>query len=276
MDYHNKGKHTEEPKLLETIRLAKISKERKKALADSLNTGVAFSLQNIHLKPPTYTELSNNNGNQQENQSSDIPSIQIKDGSIANLPSPKLVVPPSLIEDELKPNRNNVPEKGILFKKDLFEKVKKKKTMLNFENDYLYNIVKRNTDLSIKYMRDLILQLKFRKKYGAFETIGETTIEGSSTDGAIFAYTGLDVLVLDQQGFEKIFSSQTGDVRQKIQFFFEYFKDVKYNVLKRICFLFKEQRFKINETIYKEGSICDDLYFIKSGEVQVRNKNNNL
>ena len=262
----------EEPKLLETIRLAKISKERKKALAESVNSGALFSLINKQIQPLSLIEFENGEGNQQEKHSIDAGSVQIKEGSTTNLPSPpntKAILPPSLHDEVINLPQNNIKEKGILNKRDLFEKIKKKKTVLNFENNYLYNIVKRNTDLAIKYMKDCILQLKFRRRYGPFETIGETSVEGSSIDGAIFAYTGLDVLVLDQEGFDKIFSSQTGDVRQKIQFFFEYFKDVKYHVLKRICFLFKEQRFKVDEVIYKEGSLCDDLYFIKSGEVQV-------
>ena len=152
----------------------------------------------------------------------------------------------------------------------IIKKIMSKRDVLNFENDYFYNVVIRNEDLVSKYIKDNLNMMRFEKKICSGETVGELSMSlNYARTASILAYTNLYVLYLDQKGYENTFMNQIDEVREKVQYFVNYFKDVKYDVLRRMCFFFKEQRYKIGDIIYKEGGVCNDLYFIKSGEVQV-------
>jgi len=68
---------------------------------------------------------------------------------------------------------------------------------------------------------------------------------------------------------KRSFFAQIEGVQEKLAFFKDYFKDVGFDTFKRLCFLFTEKRFNLGEVVYKEGEHSNNLYFIKSGEVQV-------
>ena len=81
--------------------------------------------------------------------------------------------------------------------------------------------------------------------------------------------TDLYVLELNSKAYERVFADLIEEVRVKLRFFLDYFPTVRYESLKRLCFLFEEKFFKPNDIIYKEGELIGGLYFIKSGEVHV-------
>lgn len=164
----------------------------------------------------------------------------------------------------------------------IIKKIMSKRDLLNFENDYFYNVVKRSEDLSAKYIRDNLNVMRFERKFCPGETVGELSMSlNCARTSSLLAYSNLYVLYLDQKGYENTFMNQIEEVRDKVQYFVNYFRDMKPDILRRMCFFFKEQKFKIGDIIYREDSPCDDLFFIKSGEVQVilclgKNINNNF
>ncbi len=298
---------SEEVRFIETIRLAKISNERKQAAENRLVETLNSSKQGI-MKPPTLTGSTKNGRSSILLRRTESPmfennsSIESKEATLDNismngpgktngnvLPSGKFfeepplspVKPVKILEDyrsspieDTRVSPSFVDSPGLKTapaKKGFFDLVKNKTTLLTFENNYVKNIVRRNIELGAKYLKNHNLTIKYHKKYVPFDVIGEAFVDTANIPEpcALFAYTGLDVLVLDQSAFERVFSSQTGEIKDKILFFRQFLTDCNYNVLKRTCFLFKEQRYKINELVYKEDSPSDDLYFIKSGEVQL-------
>ena len=299
-----KNNNSEEVRFIETIKLAKISNDRKQAAENRLVETLNSSKQGI-MKPPTLTASTKNGRSSILLRRTESPtfennsSIESKEATLDNismtapgktpgngLPSGKFfeelpvspVKPVKILEDyrsspieDTRISPSFIESPGLKPRKQFFDLVKNKTTLLTFENNYVKNIVKRNIELGAKYLRNHNLTIKYHKKYVPFDVIGEAFVDTTNIPEpcALFAYTGLDVLVLDQSAFERVFSSQTGEIKDKILFFRQFLTDCNYNILKRTCFLFKEQRYKINELVYKEDSPSDDLYFIKSGEVQV-------
>lgn len=259
------------PKILETIRLAKASKERDLM---SLNQFSKENLSEVAGKPQTVSSINM------------IPCSQATIPSFLNTSQvlDKIVDNPSLENsmDTSRSHEGNDKAEGHSSTKSkdephlkmnfnaIIKKIMSKRDVLNFENDYFYNLVKRTEELAHKYIRDNLLMMRFERKIYSGETVGELSMSlDCARTSSVLAYTNLYVVYLDQKGYEKVFTNQIEEVREKVQFFVNYFKDIKYDTLRRMCFFFKEQRFKVGEIIYKEGSACHDLYFIKSGEVQV-------
>ena len=151
------------------------------------------------------------------------------------------------------------------------KKLKETKDALNFENDYFFGLIKRDQELSAKYMKDKLSLMKFERKIDPYETIGEVSMTLTQMRmTSVLAYTDVHIFYLDQKSYEKVFYAQLELIQEKLNFFKDYFRDINFETFKRMCFLFTEKKFKLGEIIYREGEDSDNLYFIKSGEVQVK------
>ncbi len=193
---------------------------------------------------------------------------KVHDGSFELKREPSLQ---SLNQKDGKPE--GAPIKLSLVER-LRESVKSKITsnlsVLKFENDYLTSMTKRDPELLTRYMDDNIILVRFEKKYQPQQVIGEVSMNLSGArSSAVVAYTELHLFCIDQKGYEQVFASLLDDVKEKMKFFMNNFKEMNQAVLRRVCFLFEEIRFPVGETIFKEGANTDGLYFIKSGEVHV-------
>jgi len=162
------------------------------------------------------------------------------------------------------------PEDINKIKAGLLKKLKDTKGALNFENDYFHGVVSRNPGLSKLYMKERVVNMKFDMKFNLFETIGEVSMSLTQVrTTSVLAYTDVHLFYLDQKNYERVFYAQIEAVQEKLTFFKDYFKDVAFDTFKRLAFLFAERRYNLGEVVYKEDEKSSNLYFIKSGEVQV-------
>jgi len=178
-------------------------------------------------------------------------------------------------------NESSPKNKGVLqskfmksdfgsIKQGILKKIKVTKDILNFENDYFFGLIKRNQELAGKYMKDKTCIMKFDRKVEVYETIGEVSMSLTQVRlTSVLAYTDVHIFYLDQKSYEKVFYAQLEEIQEKLNFFKDYFRDISFDTLKKMCFLFTEKKFKLGEIIYREEEGSDNLYFIKSGEVQV-------
>ena len=262
------------PKILETIKLIKASNERNQMASKQRLDHASTDKSSV----PSLTALNVFT----TNSLATLPSLP--DGSLI---LDKLVENP--LDNSLDVSRSNDlirHEKGdngsdyirseidvVQLKKTFHSVIKKimnKRDVLNFENDYFFNLVKRNEDLAFRYIKNDLTMMRFERTICPGETVGDLAMSlDYARTSTVLAYTNLYVLYLDQKGYENTFTNQIDEVREKINFFTNYFKDVKPESLKRMCFYFKEHKFRMGDIIYKEGAPCDNLYFVKSGEIQV-------
>jgi len=175
---------------------------------------------------------------------------------------------PSIHESE-QPEQSHYDPK-MKFRNVVLSKITQNRDVLNFEDDYFVNLVKGNSELARKYIRDKIVRMRFERKILPNEILGEMSMSLAMVrTSSVLAYTDLHVLMLDQKGYEIVFARQLEEVQEKLNFFLDYFAGMKYEILKKVCFFFEEKRFKINEILYREDNPVDGLYFIKSGELHV-------
>jgi len=152
----------------------------------------------------------------------------------------------------------------------VLNKITVNRDVLNFENNYFAALVKTNLEYSARYLDHDTVLMKFDRKLNNFDMLGEMSMNlNSARNSSVLAFTELHVWYLDQKGYEMVFANQLQDVKDKLEFFQGYFKEMKPEILRRLCFLFEDKHFQIGEYIYKEGDECDGLYFIKSGEAHV-------
>lgn len=269
------------PKILETIRLAKASNDRQKVV----RTGFLFpNTPEAQRNSPVRPSLLQVNNNEKAKRVSilarekptEVPKIDLLESHRNSIKGDEQGDTPTSLQEKVRRTSQKSTfaqldkEKEKKFKTGLLQKLKENKSVLNFENDFFVSMVKRSSDLSAKYLKDKIPIMAFDRKCGAREVLGEMSLNlVQARSSSVMAYTELHVLYLDQLSYEKVFFAQIEEVKEKLDFFREYFKEISFNVFKRMCFLFTEKKFKLGDTIYKEGSPCDNLYFIKSGEVQV-------
>lgn len=260
------------PKILETISLAKAQNIRNKTHI-SVQTNNRPSISVISDRSPLVgdRERSPNRYSIIKDGANDTKYDEIKRNGREDLK-----VENRIESESAKPSQNKL-QNIIITKKigeGILQKLKDSKEVLNFENDYLFNIIKRSSELSNRYIYDKNLILKFERKFNAYETLGEMSMSlNQMRTSSVVAYTDLHVFYLDQKSYEKVFFAQIEEIKEKLNFFSEYFKEINFNNLKKLCFLFTEKKFKLGDIIYKEGNPSDNLYFIKSGEVQVKKLN---
>jgi hypothetical protein len=155
------------------------------------------------------------------------------------------------------------------FQNSLLSKISQNRDILNFENDYFSSLVKSNLELTRKYIRDHIIKMRFDRRFSISEVIEDIPLNFGHFQSSALAYTDVHILVLDSKGYEIVFASQLEEVQEKLNYFGDYFKGIKFDQLKKIAFLFEEKKYRIGETIYKENDSTDNLYFVKSGELHV-------
>ena len=143
----------------------------------------------------------------------------------------------------------------------------------SIENEYFLNVVKKDRKLRRKYMRkeNESLNVEFHKRYGEFNYIVHIRTDlQQAKSNAVFARSDLNILVINVNRLEKALGGSREEIiKEKVYFFEDFFPDTSFNTLRRIWILCEEQTIKTGETIYQEGSPCDGIYFLKSGEVQV-------
>lgn len=262
------------PKILETIQLAKAQLARNKVQITILATNTKASTANGSERNPKFARGAGDSTPRSPRRPGPVKDLQIeiKPSEFSRfIREDNRFEPDSAkLNSASKINNNaSAPEKKKIGE-SLLQKLKGTAQVMNFENDYLFNLIKRNQEMTTRYIKDKNFLLKFEKKFGMFDTLGEMSMSlNQIRTSSVLAYTDLHIFYLDQKSYEKVFFAQIEEIKEKLDYFTGYFKEINFNTLKRLCFLFTEKKFKLGETIYKEGSPCDNLYFIKSGEVQV-------
>lgn len=83
----------------------------------------------------------------------------------------------------------------------------------------------------------------------------------------------IHIAYLTQKSYKKILGLHNGQkLKEKLNFFhnFKIFSDFTIARMSSLLFLFESFEAKRNQIIFKEGDISNYLYFIKSGEVEVK------
>jgi len=250
------------PKILQAIQLAKASNDRNKiptiALLKNTNSPIRKSLKNLQVESPqrSFVHIPLNPEDSPRNK------LESRSPTRKNTESSKGFSGFSQIK-----NRADDMNK---IKAGLLKKLKDTKDALNFENDYFFGLVNRNSTFTKLYIKDKVATMKYDVKLMPYETIGEVSMSLTQVrTTSVLAYTDVHLFYLDQKSYEKVFFAQIEGVQEKLAFFKDYFKDVGFETFKRLCFLFTEKRFNLGEVVYKEGEHSNNLYFIKSGEVQL-------
>ena len=77
-------------------------------------------------------------------------------------------------------------------------KIKQNRDVINFENNYLASLIKREAELCSKYLDDGIIGITFDKKCDKFECLGEKAMNLNYPRAeSVMAYTELHALVLN-------------------------------------------------------------------------------
>ncbi|EAS00767.3 cyclic nucleotide-binding domain protein (macronuclear) [Tetrahymena thermophila SB210] len=154
--------------------------------------------------------------------------------------------------------------------KQAFNQSKKEITI----NKKKQNKTNSNINEDIQYQQTYFPDMNMVKIYTPGEAFGEIALMTKERRTAsMVCKEDSHLMVLSKEGFEKILGSyQQSIVKQKVSFLksFSFFEKVANSQLMSFLHCFKILTFTPKSTIYLENDPANEIYLIKSGEVQIQ------
>ena len=99
---------------------------------------------------------------------------------------------------------------------------------------------------------------------------GEIALSSNMRRGAtILASSDLQVATLTKEAYKNVCQAVESNLKTKWKFFSELLNNTARETLMKFCYSFSERCLRYNQKIFEEGQIPEEVYVIRSGDVQV-------